>query len=121
MELQTYGAVQAGTENPRNTEYRLLAKVTRALMESSPHVNGAFFKAVDWNRRVWLTLQMDLASEDNLLPDDLKARLISLAIWVDKHSAAVLRGTAEVGALIDVNRAIMEGLAARPEETRLAS
>ena len=53
---------------------------------------------------------MDVASPDNDLADDLKAQLISLAIWVDKHSSKVLHGDGSVEPLIAVNRAIMEGL-----------
>ncbi len=112
MSLQAYQNLQNATESPRQTEYRLLAAVTRALMESQDQGGAVFYKAVDWNRRVWLTLQMDLAAEGNALPDDLKAKLISLSIWVDKHSAAVLRGRESAAPLIEVNRAIMEGLAA---------
>jgi flagellar protein FlaF len=59
-------------------------------------------------------LQSDLSADDNQLPDGLKAQLISLAIWVDRHSSKVLRGKAEVGPLIKVNRTIMEGLAGTP-------
>ena len=73
-----------------------------------------FIEAVDWNRRMWLTLQMDLASDQNGLTDELRAQLISVAIWVDKHSSAALRGEAEIDPLITVNRTIMEGLAVRP-------
>jgi flagellar protein FlaF len=88
-----------------------MAMITRELMESKESQGTDFYKAVDRNRRLWLTLQIDLASEENLLPDELKAGLISISIWVDKHSAAVLRGQKDVEPLIDVNRSIMEGLA----------
>ena len=111
MSLQSYKATQDQTEAPRQTEYRLFALVTRALMEVEEEFGGhGFHKAVDWNRRLWLTLQMDLAAQENGLPDDLKARLISISIWVDKHSRQVLRGEAGIGPLIGVNRTIMEGL-----------
>ena len=67
-------------------------------------------KAIDWNRRLWITLQSDLAGEDNGFPDELRAQLISLAIWVDKHSRKAMRGEARLAPLISVNRSIMEGL-----------
>ena len=69
-------------------------------------------KALHWNRRLWLALQADCAVEDNQLPESLRAGIISLAIWVDKHSRKVLRGEAQIEPLIDVNRSIMEGLTA---------
>ncbi len=111
MSLQSYEAAQNQTETPRQTEYRLLALVTRELISAQEDTGGkGRIGAVDWNRRLWLTLQMDLASAQNSLPDELKARLISISIWVDKHSRNVLRREAEIEPLISVNRTIMEGL-----------
>ena len=63
MSVKKYKATQASTENPRQTEYRLFAEVTKALMavsEVSVVSTGLrpkdFYKAVDWNRRLWLAL-----------------------------------------------------------------
>lgn len=110
MSLRTYEAVQNQTEAPRQTEYRLFALVTKELIAANQGGAKDRIGAVDWNRRLWLTLQMDLAASQNNLPDELKARLISISIWVDKHSRMVLRGDAEIEPLISVNRTIMEGL-----------
>ena len=116
MSVQNYQSTLTKTEEPRQTEYRLFAQVTRALLDvqAAGQSGKEFISAVDWNRRLWLALQMDLASEDNGLSDQLKAQLISVAIWVDKHTSAALRGDAKGGPLITVNRTIMEGLAEIP-------
>ena len=113
MTLQGYESTQSITEHPRETEYRLFARVTRALMDVQDHelTNTEFHQALNWNRRLWATLQFDLASEENLLPDELRAKLVSLAIWVDKHSTLVMKGEGKIDPLISVNRTIMEGLA----------
>ncbi len=112
MSLQAYSQAQASTENPRQTEYRLLGQVTGRLIDAKDASHTQMVEALDWNRRVWLTLQTDLMSADNQLPDQLKAGLISLAIWVDRHSRLVMNGEATVDALIEVNRSIMDGLKA---------
>ena len=112
MSLQSYQATQRSTESPRSTEYRLFAQVTRAMMECKDLGPSKLFDALEWNRRVWLTLQSDLAHPGNRLPDKLKAQLISLSLWVDRHTSKVVQGKAKIQALIDVNRSIMEGLAA---------
>jgi flagellar biosynthesis activator protein FlaF len=39
--------------------------------------------------------------------------LISLALWVARYSGEVLRAGADIEPLIDINRTMMEGLAAR--------
>ena len=49
-------------------------------------------------------------SDANSLPVPLRAQLISLAEFVRRHSLAVLAGRARLGALIDINTAIMKGL-----------
>jgi len=122
MSVNKYKATQASTENPRQTEYRLFAEVTKALMavREASTAKGLrpqeFYKALDWNRRLWLTLQMDLASNENRFPDGLKSNIISIAIWVDKHSRMVLRGEADLEPLISVNRTIMEGLSSVPPQ-----
>lgn len=116
MSVSKYKTAQATTENPRQTEYRLFADVTKALMSHADkqRIDPDCIKAIDWNRRLWLTLQSDLAGEDNGFPDGLRAQLISLAIWVDKHSRKAMKGQARLGPLISVNRSIMEGLANAP-------
>ena len=113
MSIAGYQAAQ-GTEDPRKTEYRLFAQVTRALMnvEESDSRNADVREAIEWNRRMWNALEIDLASDANSLPDALKAQLISVAMWVERHSAMALRGEGEVDPLITVNRSVTEGLGA---------
>lgn len=114
MSVRTYQTAQRNTESPRSTEYRLFAQVTRALMQTEDVRDPRFHDALNWNRRLWLTLQMDLLQPDNRMPDDLKARLISVSIWVEKHTRKAARGEASIQPLIDLNRQIMEGLAPQP-------
>ena len=110
---------QVETSNPqvgdsREREHRLFQEVTDALVECEncqirePMVE----KAVERNRRLWDALKVDLSLNENRLPDELKAKLISIAIWVEKHSDKVLKGSGEVEPLITVNQAIIDGLAA---------
>ncbi len=112
MSLHSYVTAQNATEEPRQTEYRLFAQVTRSLMQCQEGARSELVKSIHWNRRLWLALQADCASDANVLPDETRAGIISLAIWVDKHSRKVLKGEAEVKPLIDINRSIMEGLTA---------
>lgn len=114
MSVDKYRQAQQTTENPRDIEYRLFARVTNSLMTNQDPKTTGFIQAIDWNRRLWLTLQSDLADEGNRLPKELRAQLISLSIWVDKHSRKAMRGEETIQPLIDVNRAIMEGLATKP-------
>lgn len=51
------------------------------------------------------------ATEGNQLPDDLRARIISIGMWVEKYTSQVITGRDTIDDLIVVNRAIIEGLA----------
>jgi flagellar biosynthesis activator protein FlaF len=109
-----YSQVQNRTEDPRSVEYRLLAQVTAAMLAARDSAKD-FPKLVDavmWNRSVWAAFRDDLSHPQNGLPDDLKARLISLSLWVDRESFAVMGKTSDIDALVEVNRMIMDGLAA---------
>ncbi len=111
MSLQTYQRIQNATEDGRRTEYRLFALVTKSLRDAAESEDRSVrTKALHWNRRLWLTLQADCATDDNGLPEPVRAGIISLAIWVDRHSREVMRGESEFGPLIDINRSMMEGL-----------
>ncbi len=114
MSVQAYMQTQTVTETPRQTEYRLFAQVTRALMSAQTGERQQIRDALDWNRRMWIVLEMSCADDNNELPDQTRAGIISLAIWVNKHSMKVLNGEADMQPLIQVNRAIMEGLAVQP-------
>jgi flagellar biosynthesis activator protein FlaF len=112
MSLAKYKSVQDATEHPRSTEYRLFAQVTRALMAIGDKMDPKAHETLHWNLRMWIALQTDLAADENKLPDALKAKLISLAIWVEKYTPKVMKTRAPVAPLVNVNRAVMEGLAA---------
>ena len=89
------------------------ARVTRALMEaaqSDPNDFKARIDALDWNRRLWSALATDCADPGNSMPAPARAQIISLSIWVAKHTSAVMRKEEEIQDLIDINRLIMQGL-----------
>jgi flagellar protein FlaF len=113
MSLQAYQRAAEQAEGPKQTEYRLFGLVTRALMEAADapenDIKGRM-KALHWNRRLWTTIAGDCANPDNTLPTDLRASIISLSIWVDKHTSGVMRKQEKIQPLIDVNRIIMQGL-----------
>ena len=97
--------------------YRLFGEVTRALMAAAEADDTDFqtrINALDWNRRLWSTLAGDCARPDNQLPELLRARIISLSLWVSRHSSQVMRREEAFEPLIDVNRMIMQGHSRQP-------
>lgn len=105
---------ESGTINtPRATEYRAFARITHRL--KSAVANGrdmpALAAAIHDNRRLWTILATDVAQPANPLPAALRAQLVSLAEFTRVHSGKVLREGASPDPLIDVNIAVMRGLA----------
>ncbi len=88
MSLKAYQAAQAKTEDPRVTEYRLFGQVTGALLtaKESNAVGTPLVEAIDWNRRLWRTLAADCMDDRNTLTQDVRAKIISLSLWVSKYS-----------------------------------
>lgn len=116
MSLQAYERAQNTTQSPRQVEYRLFGQVTGALIEARDggSRDKRFFEALDWNRRMWSTLSSDCGAKGNGLPDTLRARIVSLSIFVTKYSSRVALGKADIQDLIEINKTIMEGLAMQP-------
>ncbi len=113
MSLRAYQQTAARAESPRETEYRLFGQVTRALMEAAkldPTDLAGRMEALDWNRRLWSALAVDCGDEGNGLDEGLRASIISLAIWVGKHTSLVIRGQEDIQDLIEINRMIIQGL-----------
>jgi flagellar biosynthesis activator protein FlaF len=113
MSIQAYQATAQKTEGPRQTEYRAFAIATRGLIDAAalPVTDvGKRGEALAKNRQLWTLLASDCASEGNVLPKPLRAQIISLSMFVDRHTSAVMRQGADMDILIDINRTIMQGL-----------
>ncbi|MBI1328839.1 MAG: flagellar biosynthesis regulator FlaF [Alphaproteobacteria bacterium] len=112
MAHTAYQNTQRITENPRDTEYRLFGQVTGALLDVSKNGarGGPLVEALDWNRKLWRTLAVDCMDERNRLPEQVRAQIVSLSLWVTRYSKQVSREGASIDPLIEVNRTIMEGL-----------
>ena len=114
MSLQAYKTATTRAETPREMEYRLFGQVTRALMHAAavePSDIATRIDALDWNRRLWSTLATDCASPDNAMDQGLRAQIISISLFVGRHSSAIMRGEEDFEALIDINKMVMQGLA----------
>jgi flagellar biosynthesis activator protein FlaF len=113
MSIQAYQRASAQAENPRETEFRLFALVTAGLIKAKEVGRDemvALADALHKNRRLWSLLAQDCASEDNSLPKPVRAQIISLSMWVSRHSSAVLQSGEDIDPLIEVNRTVMQGL-----------
>jgi len=124
MSYARYAAVQASVEGPREREIRAFATVTRALTEAEAYTRAApdyaakRMSALHKNIRLWALLQADLLHDGNALPAQLKALLISLAIFAQKRSNAAMTDDSSLRSLIDLNQDMAEALAAQRQAHR---
>ena len=122
MGIRAYRKTIAQTETPRQIERRLFSEVTSDLKEQidfdlldDPEsklasLSQGLRQIVHRNQRIWQTLRFDLMESGNALDPALRASLISLALWVERHSTGVLEGTQKIKPLVDVNLSIIRGL-----------
>ncbi len=61
--------------------------------------------------RLWAIFLDDLNNPENELPDELRAGLISIGIWMNKEIARVRTGqTTDLTPMIEINEIIRDGL-----------
>lgn len=115
MSLAAYQRVRTLAETPRDTEHRLVNEVTRAVVQAwDAGLRGAaLMPALHRNREMWSTFAASCGAAGNGLPAELRASIISLSLWVDRHTSAVMCGGETVEPLLDVNRLLLDGLSAQ--------
>lgn len=71
----------------------------------------ATVEAMHFTIRLWTYLMQDLAEPENELPDDLRASLISIGIWILKEADAVRIGEqGSIAEIRDITAIIRDGL-----------
>ena len=114
MAKTAYGTPGTPVRTERSTEYDLLARTTRRLREAQRAAKTdvtSMVEALHENRRLWTTLAVNVADKENGLPRDLRARLFYLAQFTLAHTSKVLSKKASAEVLIEINTAVMRGLA----------
>jgi len=111
--IAAYGHTQKGAATDRGIEYQVFARITAALTAADRKGKAGFAdlaKALHENRRLWDAIIIDLLDDENALGPDLRARLLSLGIFVRQQGEQVLRRRADVQPIIAVNQSVMNGL-----------
>lgn len=114
MSLNAYRSVMNQAGSGRSIEHRALATITARLIKARDgEMAGApLVEALHANRQLWDIFATDCASAGNSLPAQLRAQIISVAIFVNRYSSDVVQGHGDINDLIEINRNIMGGLVA---------
>ncbi len=108
---QGYAPNAAPLRSSRRAEYDVIARITSRMKTAMQDKNfNKLVEAIHENQTLWRKLAQDVAHPDNLLPDDLRGRLIYLAQFTEQHTRKVLARTDTAIPLLEVNTAILRGL-----------
>lgn len=113
-----YASPVAAYRSARDTEYRLLARITSRLRHALQAGDADFSTlatALFENRNVWIAFAIDLASPENGLPEVLRGQLLSLAQYVVRQTDMVLGNQADASVLVDINLSVMRGLSGQAD------
>lgn len=103
-----FGYQQIRTD--RDNEYEAFSRVTRELQHAQLNGGNQRYAAIERNLRLWTVLASDLSEPSNQLPDELKAGLLSLAIFSLRQGYHLLQNDDDLESLIFINKKIMSGL-----------
>lgn len=117
-QLKAYQGAQQKNMTPREAEAMAFTKAA-AMMEDAKRNPGdetLLAQALRFNQLFWTILQADIADPNNGLPNELKANIMSLSIFVDKQVARAFRSgkPEDLDALISINRNLAMGLRETP-------
>lgn len=112
MSLTAYQRARNIVETPRQTERRLMCEITGEMIHArdAGFARGALMPTLHRNREVWNTFSAMCGTSGNELPANLRAGIVSLALWVDRFTSEVVAGRESIDDLIAVNRDIIDGL-----------
>jgi flagellar biosynthesis activator protein FlaF len=102
-------APSSARERERRALNRSLELLERA--ETAGLRSREMFEALHFTTRLWSILLEDLGDEQNALPEELRASLISVGLWVLRTCEELrLEQSADVASLIEITRTIRDGL-----------
>ncbi len=88
---------------------RVVTMLRRAANLPSPSVHGV--RALHMTRELWMIFMRELASDDNALPEALRASLISIGIWILKEAEAIRLGrSTNYDGIADICAIVRDGL-----------
>lgn len=109
-----YGQIHHMTVRGRDAEAEALIKAARQMDDALRHPDDltARKNALQFNLKLWTAFQADLAEPDHPMSEDLREKMLSLSVFVDKQTAVAMgsKTPAPLKALIEINRNIGQGL-----------
>lgn len=110
----SYAEVQTDSvADAKDRERQLLTHSIDLLIAAREHGPKSMqaVEAVHFLLRLWTTLIQDLGNPENELPDELRANLISIGLWLMREAEEVRQGrSTNFEGLIEVSQIIRDGI-----------
>lgn len=103
--------------NPRATEAWALTQAALRMKDAMEAAdNEKILSSARLNWRLWTIFQAELLDPQCMVPDDVRANVLSLANFIDKHTVDVIARPApeKLDVLISINRELAGGLDQAP-------
>ncbi len=100
----------------KDTEIEIILETTRRLKladETRDKNFPTFAAALQDNRKLWITLAVDVADPQNGLPRELRAKIFYLSEFIQTYTRKTLAEELSVEPLLDINLAVLRGLACK--------
>jgi flagellar biosynthesis activator protein FlaF len=114
MFKQFYDEIAQDTASDARAAERMAFEKSISLMQKAQAAglkSREAIEALHFLNRFWTIMLDDLASPENGLPGDLRAKLLSIGIWMIKQAAAIRGGSrTDFRPLIEVSETVLAGL-----------
>jgi flagellar protein FlaF len=117
QQLAAYRTVQKITSSGRELEAVVLSRAAQKLAEvknnwDAPDLDGRLDEALRYNQQIWSIFQGELLKENNPLPRQLRADILSLSAFIDRRVFEVMTSPdpEKLNVIININLNIAEGL-----------
>ena len=121
--LQAYAQTQKSSMSSREIEAMAFTKAALKLEEAKKSLDDydVYASALKFNQLLWTIIQADIVDQENQLPDQVKANILSLSIFVDRQTIKALADTSEkhLEVLISINKNLAEGLMTQVEKPQV--
>ena len=116
-----YNQTTKTTASARSIERQLLARLTTAMVVAEKNRktdHPGYIHALSKNLEFWTVVAGDVASENNKLPQELRANLFYLFEFTRAHSRKIINGddALDTEPLIEINQNIIRGLQGAEEQ-----
>ncbi len=121
--LNAYRQTMKATATGRELEASVLTNAAHLLKncqkywEDGDH-SRRLDEALTFNQKIWTIFQGELSRDDNPLPQELRANILSLSVFIDKRIIEIMANPApnKLNIIIDINLNMAAGLRGSPAD-----